>query len=107
MEDGATLAVCLAKSGKNKVSEALHAYEAIRYDRVRKAQKTGETTRNTWHKADFDSIKQNPESMRLKREPWLLDHDAAKHAEAVYDETVANLSGPPSLVAPTEVAAML
>lgn len=45
MEDGATLGVCLQLSGKEKVPEALKAYEKIRYDRVRATQKTGETSK--------------------------------------------------------------
>ncbi|MCJ1311156.1 hypothetical protein MMC25_004826 [Agyrium rufum] len=89
MEDGATIAVCLQLSGKEKVSEALRAFEKIRYHRVRAAQKTGETTRDKWHKADFDKVKENPESMKLVREAWLLDHDAEAHAYATYQETVA------------------
>ncbi|MCJ1322613.1 hypothetical protein MMC15_007962 [Xylographa vitiligo] len=91
MEDGATVAVCLALSGKSKVPEALRAFEKIRYGRVLAAQKTGETTRDTWHKADFDKIKENPESLKLVREPWLMDHDAEAHAYKVYPETIALL----------------
>lgn len=44
MEDGACLAVCLELAGKERVSDALRAFEKIRYDRVRKIQKTGETS---------------------------------------------------------------
>ena len=92
MEDGSTIAVCLELSGKDRVQEALKAYEKIRYDRVRTAQKTGETTRDKWHKADFDRIKENPESLKLKREAWLLNHDAEKHAYDVFANTVASLT---------------
>ena len=42
MEDGACLAVCLQLSEKKDVDIALRAYEAIRYDRVKACQKTGE-----------------------------------------------------------------
>ena len=45
MEDGATIAVCLTRSGKAQVQEAVAAFEALRYERVRAAQKTGEATR--------------------------------------------------------------
>ena len=45
MEDGATIAVCLTRSGKARVQEAVAAFEALRYERVRAAQKTGEATR--------------------------------------------------------------
>jgi 2-polyprenyl-6-methoxyphenol hydroxylase-like FAD-dependent oxidoreductase len=89
MEDGVTLAICLEKSGgKDKIPEALRAYERIRYDRVLKAQKTGETTRDKWHKADFEMVKKNPEVLKLQREPWLLDFDSERHAYEVYDGVV-------------------
>lgn len=45
MEDGACLAVCLELAGRNEAPKALRAYEKIRYDRVRAAQKTGETSK--------------------------------------------------------------
>ena len=88
MEDGTTVAICLELAGKSDVSTALRAFEEIRYERVLKAQKTGETTRNKWHKADFDRVKENPEKLRLVREAWLLDFDAEKHAYKVWDETI-------------------
>ncbi|KAL0258111.1 hypothetical protein SLS55_007283 [Diplodia seriata] len=98
VEDGVTVAVCLelATSGsgegkKGDVREALLAYERMRYERVRKAQKTGETTRDRWHKADFDKVKEQPEAVKLPREEWLLGHDAEAHAYAVYAETVERI----------------
>lgn len=91
MEDGACIAVCLELAGKNRVTDALRAYEKIRYERVRATQKTGETTRDTWHKADFDNLRKNPEAIKLKREDWILKHDAEKHAYAVFPETLAAL----------------
>jgi len=94
MEDGVTVAVCLEKAGKANVPEAISAFEALRYERVRMAQKTGETTRDTWHKADFDSLKKNPEAIKLKREPWLLGHDAERYADENYEKTVKALKDP-------------
>ncbi|KAJ9303743.1 hypothetical protein DTO217A2_6755 [Paecilomyces variotii] len=91
MEDGVNLAVCLELAGKNRVQEALRAHERIRYDRVLQAQKTGVTTREQWHKADFDNVKKNPDVVKLKREPWLLNFDSEKHAYAVYESTVAEM----------------
>ncbi|KAI1349073.1 putative monooxygenase [Xylaria sp. FL0043] len=112
MEDGATLAVCLSRAqavaasspannekGKGKkndgVQEAVATFEAIRYERVRSAQKTGEQTRDIWHKADFAAAKQDPQSLRLRREAWLLDFDAETYAEAHYEETAAVLRANP------------
>lgn len=91
MEDGATMAVCLTRCGKGHVQEGVAAFEALRYERVRAAQKTGEQTRDTWHKANWDEVKKNPESMKLKREAWLLDFDAEKYAEEKYAATVTLL----------------
>lgn len=92
MEDGATIAVCLSRCGKAHIQEGIAAFEALRYERVRAAQKTGETTRDTWHKADFDAAKKNPDSMKLKREEWLLSFDAEEYAEKNYAATVALLN---------------
>lgn len=92
MEDGTTLAVCLEKcGGPQGISEALMAYQSIRYERVLKAQKTGETTRDKWHKADFEQVRKNPQILKLQREPWLLDFDSEKHAYEVYDKVVEEL----------------
>ncbi|KAF2139112.1 uncharacterized protein K452DRAFT_233183 [Aplosporella prunicola CBS 121167] len=106
MEDGATLAVCLELAGtagtagtgaaegtraRNGVPEALRAYERIRYERVRRAQKTGESTRDRWHKADVEQVRRDPDAVKLPREEWLLGHDAEAHAYAVYGETVEQL----------------
>jgi len=91
MEDGATIAVCLSKAGKAGVQEAVGAFEALRYERVLAAQKTGEKTRDQWHKANWDEAKKNPESMKLKRGSWLLRFDAEEYAEENYAATVALL----------------
>ncbi|KAK3671319.1 hypothetical protein LTR78_008779 [Recurvomyces mirabilis] len=88
MEDGATVAVCLERAGKEHIEDALPTYEKIRYERVKAVQKTGETTRDAWHKADFSKLKENPEAIKLKREEWVLNHDAETHAYNVYDEAV-------------------
>lgn len=91
MEDGACIAVCLQLSGKEHVTDALRAYEKIRYDRVKMAQKTGEATRDQWHNADFGNLMKNPEAVKLKRDPEILGHDAEAHAYKVYREAVASL----------------
>jgi 2-polyprenyl-6-methoxyphenol hydroxylase-like FAD-dependent oxidoreductase len=92
MEDGVTIAVCLEKcGGKDNIPEALRAFERIRYDRVLKAQKTGETTREMWHKADFNKLKEHPEAVKLPRPEWLLNFDSEQHAYDVYDKVVEEL----------------
>ncbi|KAF2093557.1 salicylate hydroxylase [Rhizodiscina lignyota] len=91
MEDGVTVAICLELSGKGHERTALRAFEKMRYDRVLKAQQTGVSTRDKWHKADFDRILANPHLVKLPREAWLLAHDAEAHAYSVYADTVASL----------------
>ena len=99
MEDGVTLAVCLEKCAafafdskqSPDVQLALRTYEKIRYQRVTCAQDTGVSTREQWHKADWDKIRANPQSLHLKRESWLLDFDAETHAYDIYDDVAAEL----------------
>jgi len=46
MEGGVTAAICLELAEKNKVTEAIRAYEKIRYLRVLATQGTGVTNRD-------------------------------------------------------------
>ena len=91
LEDGVTLAITLRRAGKGDVATAVRAYQAIRYDRVKAVQKTGETTRDMWHKADWEKVKKDPKLVEFPREDWIFLHDAQKHAEEVYDEVVKDL----------------
>ncbi|RYP82354.1 hypothetical protein DL770_005613 [Monosporascus sp. CRB-9-2] len=91
LEDGVTIAVCLRKGGKDNVPTAVRAHEKIRYDRVRETQKTGESTRDMWHKTDWTKVKENPDLVKFPRQSWIFDFDAEKHAEEVYDEVAAGL----------------
>lgn len=92
LEDGVTLAVLLRKAGKGNVKGGLRAYQDIRYERVRKVQKTGETTRDMWHNTDWEKVKKDPQSIAFPREDWIFAHDAEKHAEEVGDEIIAKAS---------------
>ncbi|AEO67891.1 6c11d7c0-7b97-4d7d-8895-171bbb25be76 [Thermothielavioides terrestris] len=86
MEDGVVLAACLDRAGGPAgVPEAVRVWERIRYERVHKIQKTGVTTREQWHKADWDAIWKDPQSLHLKREEWILNFDAEADAYARYD----------------------
>jgi 2-polyprenyl-6-methoxyphenol hydroxylase-like FAD-dependent oxidoreductase len=67
MEDGVALAITLEKSGKDKVQQAVKAYEKIRYGRVHRAQMTGVTTREQWHKADWEKIRKGKSSSQPGR----------------------------------------
>jgi hypothetical protein len=67
--------------------------ELFRYDRVRAVQKTGETTRDLWHKTDWSKVKDDPESIGFPREDWIHTFDAEKHAEEVFDEVFKKHTG--------------
>jgi 2-polyprenyl-6-methoxyphenol hydroxylase-like FAD-dependent oxidoreductase len=92
LEDGVTLAVTLRQAGKGNIRGGLRAYQEIRYERVCKVQKTGETTRDRWHNTDWDEVKRNPEIIQFPREDWIFGFDALKHAEEVGDEVIARVS---------------
>ena len=64
-----------------------------RYDRVKAVQKTGETTRDMWHKADWDKVAEDPKSVQMPREDWIFMHDAEKHAEDVFEDTLKRVRG--------------
>ena len=94
MEDGVTIAVCLKRAGKANVPAAVRVHQEIRYDRVRAVQKTGESTRDKWHKTDWHKVKANPKSIEFPREDWIHGHDAEKHAEKVFDEVFKKVTQP-------------
>lgn len=112
MEDGTTLAICLRRAGKENVQAALKTHEEIRYvillkkykckfadgirryDRVKAVQKTGETTRDMWHKTDWNKVREDPKSIAMPRDDWIHFHDAETHAETVFDEIFRRHSGP-------------
>ena len=64
-----------------------------RYERVKAVQKTGETTRDMWHKADWDKVKEDPKSVQFPREDWIFEHDAELHAERVFEEVCSSVRG--------------
>ncbi len=86
VEDGVTLAVVLQLGGgKSDVPLAVRAWEKIRYQRVRRAQVTGETTRDMWAQCRRGS----PWCCGGTARPeWLLGFDAERHAYEVYEGIV-------------------
>lgn len=91
MEDGVTLAACLDIAGRDRVTEAMRVYERIRYERVHKIQATGVSTRDKWHKADWDLIWQDPTLLHLKREEWILNFDVEENAYSEYENVRKSL----------------
>ncbi|KAH8171317.1 FAD binding domain-containing protein [Sarocladium implicatum] len=94
MEDGVTIAVCLKRAGKDNVPGALKAHQALRYDRVRAVQKTGESTRDLWHKTDWEKVKADPKSIGFPREEWIHQFDAEKYAEDNFDDVLGSMRQP-------------
>lgn len=76
---------------------------------MKNVQKTGESVRDMWHKADWDKVclfhdqyativdcscaqvKQDPKSIQMPREAWIFEFDAAKNVEERFDKVVADL----------------
>lgn len=90
MEDGVTAAVCLELAGGAAgVPRAMRAYERLRYDRVHRIQATGVTTREQWHKADWNAIWAKPELLHLPRMSWILDFDSEQYAYENFEKEAA------------------
>jgi 2-polyprenyl-6-methoxyphenol hydroxylase-like FAD-dependent oxidoreductase len=95
LEDGVTIAITLRKAGKENIKGALRAFQEIRYERVKKVQKTGETTRDMWHKTDWEKVKKDPTIIAFPREDWIFGHDAEKHAEDISEEVIKKVGEAP------------
>jgi 2-polyprenyl-6-methoxyphenol hydroxylase-like FAD-dependent oxidoreductase len=93
IEDGVVLASCLELAGKKNIPQGVKAHEKIRYERVHQAQATGVKTREKWHKANWDEIRETPEAIHLTREEWLLNFDAEKDVYERYHEVAASVGG--------------
>lgn len=68
-------------------------FSGDRYDRVRAVQKTGESTRDRWHKTDWEKVAKDPKSIAFPREDWIHHFDAEKHAEEVFEQTLSKVTG--------------
>src|SRR5437764_421168 len=114
MEDGVTIAHCLRRAGKANVKEGLQVYERIRYpefhlygeknaddryERVAKVQKMGESTRDQWHKADWDAVMKDPTLVQLPHPDYVLKFDTHKYlvdnnAKGARESTTVSVSLP-------------
>lgn len=92
IEDGVSIATCLRLGGKDKVQLSVRVHEAVRYDRVKAAQKTGESTRDMWHKTDWSKVKEDPASIQLPRLGWIFEHDTEKHTEEQYESVAKEIA---------------
>lgn len=71
----------MKESGTNPSSDV----KLIRYDRVRRVQKTGEATRDMWHKADWDAVMKDPTLVQLPYPDYILKFDCSKFAEENFE----------------------
>ena len=90
VEDGATLALCLAKAGKGNVPLALHSFFQMRRDYVAKAQETGITQRELWHNMQDKDTKEFKEEFDPKvsgmQNYYLWKNDAEETCERLWPE---------------------
>ncbi|KAF1843682.1 FAD/NAD(P)-binding domain-containing protein [Cucurbitaria berberidis CBS 394.84] len=101
IEDGATIAMCLAKAGKANIPLALHTYFEIRHDHVLRAQQAGITQRDKWHHNHDDDgklVKEIKKSEEDILDEPILDssilwhHDAEKVCEEKYPAASAKVA---------------
>jgi 2-polyprenyl-6-methoxyphenol hydroxylase-like FAD-dependent oxidoreductase len=83
IEDGATLAACLAKVGRRDVSGALRAYAAWRLPRTSRIQAASRDNRTRFHLPDGPLQRQRDRQIRdaasgwfLQAMDWVYGHDA-------------------------------
>ncbi|KAE9376017.1 FAD/NAD(P)-binding domain-containing protein [Stipitochalara longipes BDJ] len=93
MEDGVTIAVCLRTAGTENIPAALRTYQNIRYERVKSVQRTGEATREMWHRTDWEKVMKDPSSLSFPREGWIHSHDAEQHAESAAGDEIERVIG--------------
>jgi salicylate hydroxylase len=89
IEDGATLAACLVKSGKKGVADALRLYEGHRLPRTARVQALAANNKTRFHLPDGPKqVARDSEMSRsvtdfsLHSVAWLYGHDATQIGEA-------------------------
>ena len=58
---------------------------------MKAVQKTGESTRDLWHKTDWGKVKDNPSSIGFPREDWIHQFDAERYAEENFESALKTL----------------
>lgn len=95
IEDGATLAMCLGKVGRNEIPVALHTFFEIRHDYVAAAQRTGIEQREIYHNVHDKESKELKEDFDVNAmalsNTHLWENDAEKTVEVKWDEISAKV----------------
>ncbi|EXJ53392.1 uncharacterized protein A1O5_13381 [Cladophialophora psammophila CBS 110553] len=93
VEDGATIAKCLAKAGKGNVPLALNVFFEIRHNYVADAQSTGIKQRERWHSLHDRDTKSFKDEFDLNAVSltnfYLWGNDAEKVVDERWDELSA------------------
>ncbi|RGP78644.1 FAD nad p-binding domain-containing [Fusarium longipes] len=91
MEDGHTLAACLAIAGKKDVSLATKVHNHLRFERVSCAQKMGFKNREVFHNTDWDAVAKNPLIIAKITGEWLLRHDPEQYTYENFNKCAEHL----------------
>ena len=90
IEDGATLATCLAKMGARNIPEALRFYESLRLPRTSRVQAAAKQNKNRFHLPDGPQQQERDAQMArgstdfsFQSIDWLYGHDAG-----IIDDTI-------------------
>ncbi|KAJ3548980.1 hypothetical protein NM208_g569 [Fusarium decemcellulare] len=91
IEDGATLAALIDRSGRKDIPMAFKAFEKLRYERNCLTQRMGWETRHKWHQTDWERFANNPEYLKLPQPAWLYGSDAEAYGYDNYDAVVSHI----------------
>ncbi|KAJ5563147.1 FAD/NAD(P)-binding domain-containing protein [Penicillium sp. DV-2018c] len=78
IEDAATLAICLELAGKSRVRLGLQAVQALRYQRTRLIQESGNAIYGQMRDPDWEAIEKNPAMIKFPRPEWIFGYDVQR-----------------------------
>ncbi|RDW92971.1 FAD-dependent monooxygenase fmqB [Aspergillus mulundensis] len=87
VEDGAVVAVALARAGRD-VRLALEVAERIRYPRASVIQLGSREFQASVLEPDWEAVRRDPGMFRLPNPEWIFEHDCVAFAEAEYEAVV-------------------
>ncbi|KAJ5751604.1 hypothetical protein N7520_008521 [Penicillium odoratum] len=79
IEDGAVVAICLEKAGKERVTLGFRMFEKLRQKRISLIQKSGLKILQNLHRAQFDTENQNENPNTISRPLWIHGHNCQRH----------------------------
>ncbi|KAK4495685.1 hypothetical protein PRZ48_012953 [Zasmidium cellare] len=91
IEDGVTIAECLAQAGKDDVPTAVKTHNLLRADRVSCCQLLGFVNAERLHKTDLSSVSRDPSKIAFKTPRWIWGLDPEVYARENYARAAASL----------------